>query len=124
MPATRECGRDLKEQRRFADSRIAAKEQHRSADQSAARHPSEFGNAGGKTRCLMRRALQRLDGEWAPLSRGPARTLGAFLDQRIPFVAGFAFARPAREGGAAVLASEVLCARRHLSVPVIQMAAQ
>src|SRR5215472_8913168 len=123
MPATCECGGDLEKQRRFADSGIAAKEQHRSANQSAARDPIELSDAGGKARRLVRRALQRLDGERAALAHGPSRTLGAFLNQRIPFAAGFAFACPASEGGAAVLANEVLRARRHLPAPVFEMAA-
>src|ERR1700746_1831879 len=115
MPATRECRRDVQKQRRFADPGIAAEEQHRTADQPAPWYPIEFGDAGGKSRRLLRRALQWLDGERTTLAHGPPQTLGAFLDQGIPFAAGLAFARPAREGGAAVLANEILRACRHLS---------
>jgi hypothetical protein len=123
MPAARECSRDLKEQGRFADSRIAAKEQHRSANKAAASDPIELGDAGGKARRLVRRPLQGLDGERTTLAHWPPRTLGAFLDECVPLAAGFALARPARESGPAILANKILRARRHLTAPVIEMTA-
>ena len=45
VPGAGEGGRDLQQQRRFADAGIAAEEQHRAAHQAAAGHPVEFGDA-------------------------------------------------------------------------------
>src|SRR5690348_12262183 len=127
MTGSRKCGRDLKEQRGFADTGVAAKEQHRPAHQPTAGDSIEFGDAGGKARRLLSRPLQGFDRKGAALAHLPSwspRTFGAFLDQRVPFAAGLAFARPARGSGPAILANKILRTRRHLSAPVTQMAAQ
>jgi hypothetical protein len=57
MTASRECRRDFKEQRRFADPGVAAKKQHGAANEPTAGDPIELGDAGGKARRLMCRAL-------------------------------------------------------------------
>ena len=114
LAAARERGRDLDQQRRFADARIAAEQQHRAAHQPAAGDAVEFGDARGEPRRFLRLALERLDGEQPAFARRTRRRRGAFLDERIPLAACFATAGPARRGGAAVLTDEVLRARRHL----------
>ena len=112
-----ECRRDVKKQGRFADPGIAAKQQDRTADQPAAGNAIELADAGGKPGRFMRGALERLDSEPPALVRRTPAAFGAFLDQRIPLAAGLALAGPAREGGAAILADEALCARRHVTNP-------
>ena len=109
----REGGRDLDQQRRFADAGIAAEQQHRAAHKSAAGHAVEFGDAGAEARRLVRFTLERFDGEQPALARRARLCAAAFLDKRIPGSASVAAAGPARGRGAAILANKILCARNH-----------
>ena len=53
MPLSGEGGRGLHEERGLADAGIAAQQDHRAAYESAAGHPVEFGDAGGRARRLL-----------------------------------------------------------------------
>src|SRR5205823_6070109 len=101
--------RNLDEQRRFSNSRIAAEEEHRSADETAAGDAIEFGNSGSEAGRLGGVAGERFEREDAPLGsrnamRSSAGGSGALLYDRIPFSARGAVALPAAEDCAAVLA--------------------
>ncbi len=91
----REGRRNVEQQRRFADSRIAAEQEYRAAHQTAAGHAVEFGNAGRQPRrFIARAALDLFDRERPSFARRAARPLGAFLDDRIPFAARLRICRP------------------------------
>jgi len=118
MARARELGRDLEQQRRFADARIAAEQQHRSAHQAAAGDTVELGDAASEPRRVMGLARERLERELAALARrapglrGPRRSGGFFRDG-VPLAAGVALALPAAIDGAAVLADEGELATGH-----------
>ena len=113
MPQPRQRGADLDQQGGFADAGIAADQQHRAAHEAAAGDAIEFADRRGEARRFMRLSGERLERERTALAGrapGPARAqrrVACFLDQRVPFAAGFAFALPAAEGGAAILADEI-----------------
>src|SRR5262249_30357397 len=101
--------RHLDQQRRLANARVAAEQQHRATYEPAAGDAVELGNVAGETRGVVRLAGERLEREWAPLARRLAWELrarggGILLGDRIPLAAGVALALPAAVGGAAVLA--------------------
>ncbi len=104
----------LQKKRRLADAGVAADQQHRARNETAAAHAVEFGNAGDEARRVGRFARHRDEFDVSPLLAaafcGPARDAGAFgdfLDDRVPLAAGFAPPRPARSNRAAGLADEV-----------------
>ena len=87
--------RRLKQQRRFADTRIAAHQNGRCRDQPAAQHPVEFGNCAG---CSRRRRFgagqirqrDRLAALRAQRLCAGAAGQGRFFDDRVPFATGVA----------------------------------
>ncbi len=102
----------LKEQRRLADSGIAADQQCRAAHQPAAGHPVELGDTRPDPRRLGGVAGQPLQRDEAALAGAPLRASGdaartRLLDQRIPFAAVVALALPARAHRPAILADEL-----------------
>ncbi len=109
-----ERGRRLHQERRLADARIAADQDGRAAHEAAAGGPVEFGDAGRDARRVLDLARQGGQRDCAALARAAqalrsaADAAGrAFLDQRVPLAAGFAFAPPARGDVAAGLADEL-----------------
>ena len=109
----------LDQQGRFADAGIAAHQQDGAAHKAAAGDAVEFGDAGGQARGVMRVAGERLERKqaaFAGLTARPGGPLGAFLAQRVPLAASLAFALPAAEGGAAVLADEAQAALGHSGI--------
>src|SRR5262245_1164239 len=113
MTRARERGGHLNEQRRLADARIAAEQQHRATHEATAGHAVEFGDAGGKPRRIVALAGQRLEREWPALARRASRhrrprSRRGFLSDRVPLAAGVPLALPAPVGGAAVLTDEGL----------------
>ena len=115
LTAKRHGGAGLQQQRRFADTRLAAEQQHGARHEAATGDAIEFGDAGLDARIGPAFADKALNIE------NPARdgTLcgaradaggGRFLDDRVPLAAGFAAALPAIRHCAAVLADEG-CAR-------------
>src|SRR5262249_30709981 len=118
MSGLGEGGRDLDQQRRFADAGITAEEEHRAADEPAAGDAVELGDAASESRCVVRRAGERLEREQAALARRTPghlrpRGRGAFLGDGVPFATGVALALPAAINGAAVLADEAGVATGH-----------
>ena len=113
MAARCRVGRQrLQDQRRFADTRIAAHEQRRARHESAARHAIEFGNAGDAARRRFVFGFQVFKREGTS-ARGPAATCASgkprtFFGDRIPAAAGLALAGPFGVRGAAGLADESL----------------
>ena len=99
MPAARDLGRGLKQQCRFADARIAAQQDCRPRDQSAAQRAIEFGEAGGLARRQGAGLVELDELDRAP----PARQIvfhrehrrRSILRQRVPFGAIGALPLPA-----------------------------
>ena len=113
-----ERGRDLEQERRFADPRIAAQEEDRSAHEAAAGDAVELGQPAGEAGRIARFAGERLERELSALARRPPRhgrprQRRALLGDGVPLAAGVAFALPASIGGAAILADEGELATRH-----------
>src|SRR5205814_1914419 len=112
LAGARERGRRLDQQGRLADARIAADQQRRAADETAAGDAVELGHPGSDARRLMGFAGERLERERPALAGGPpearprARRAGRLLDDGVPFSARLALALPAPGDGAAVLAYE------------------
>src|SRR5262249_26271717 len=116
MSAAGQRGRDLDQQRRFADAGIAAEEQHRTAHEAAAGDAIEFGEPRGEPRSVAPRAGERLERKQPPPARRTAGHLWAraiLLGNGVPFATGLAFALPAAVGRTAVLADEVCFATSH-----------
>src|SRR5262249_59282313 len=91
-------GRDLDQQRRFADTGIAAEEQHRAAHEAAAGDAIEFGEPRGEPRSVAPRAGERLERKQPPLAwrtAGHLRARATPLRNRVPFATSLAFALPA-----------------------------
>ena len=112
----RQQGRRLDQERRLADTGIAADEQHRAAHESAADDAVKLGHAGGKPRRVVGVPRQRLEREYAALADRPAprpgrgeRAASRFLCESVPFAAGVALALPAVVGCTAVLADKARC---------------
>src|SRR5215208_2564798 len=111
-------GGDLHQQRRLADPRIAAEQQHRATHKAAASNPVELGDAAGEPRRVVGFAGEGLEREQPPLARraaGHRRARGrrCFLGNGVPIAAGVALALPPGIGGAAVLADEARFAAGH-----------
>ena len=70
LAALRQRGRGLDQQRRLADARIAADQQHRAAHEAAAGDAVELGDAGRDARRFRAAALQGLEREQAALAAG------------------------------------------------------
>src|SRR5258706_15990037 len=101
----------LGQQRRLADAGVAAAQQPRAPDKTAAGDAIELSHAGGEARGLVALAGQCLQRELTALAPGADRgrhrgRAGVLFDQRVPLVARFALALPAAKRGAAVLADE------------------
>src|SRR6266403_1540274 len=101
----------LRQQRRLADAGVAADQQHRAPDKTAAGDAIELSHAGGEARGLVALAGQCLQRELTALAPGADRgrhrgRAGVLFDQRVPLVARFALALPAAIRGAAVLTDE------------------
>ena len=90
VPVARQPRRDLQQQRRLADPRIAADQHRRARDDAAADRPVELGKTA-------RQPLGKRRGRFEPdqrnhppaalqivLGREDARHLGGFLDERVP----------------------------------------
>src|SRR5215475_8494542 len=123
MSCESERSGSLDQQRRLPDTGIAANQQHGTAYESASRHPIKFGNTGGQAWGVVRLAGERLQRKKPAFARFAARTtaLRAFLTERIPLATSLAFALPAAEGGAAVLAYEGQVAFRHGNRPTLEV---
>ena len=107
-----QCGAGLHQQCRLADAGVAADQDHRSLDETAACHPVELGDAGGDARRLVIAPGQPLQPEH-PAARPPRpdrppasgqRCRNRFLGDGVPAAAGIAATLPAAVGGAAGLA--------------------
>ncbi len=113
VTAARQRRHGLNEQCGFADPGIAAQQQHRAADKTAAGDAVEFSHARGEARGVLGLSGQRLELKLAALPSRPSGAGGtpadtpiavALFDECIPLAAGLAFALPERRGAAAVLA--------------------
>ncbi len=97
--------RDLQQQRRFADARVAAHEKRRAWHQSAAAHAVELGDAGEAPRQPLMRGIEALERELATRAAQALRhDARRFLGERVPRAAGIALAAPFRMRGATLLA--------------------
>ena len=110
-PGARQRGRRLEHERGLADARIAADQDRRAVDQTAAEHAIELGDRGGQTRRSGRGARQ--PDQLEPLRRARAHALGhrrrrALRGERVPLAAGVAAPGPFGVNRAAALA-DVLC---------------
>ena len=109
LPGHRRAGLD--QQRGLADARLAAEQQHRAGDESAARHAIELVDSRSEPPLRQLRRVQGAEGEDPALARRPG-ALGAdadgpgILDHRVPGRAGLAAPLPARGDVAAGLADE------------------
>jgi hypothetical protein len=109
----RQKRRGLDQERRLADTGIAADQQHRAAHKAAADDAIHLGHAGGKPRRVVRIPGQRFEREYAAFAgragrragRGE-RAAGCLLGQGVPFAAGLALAQPAAIRCTAVLADK------------------
>ena len=105
----RRRGARLDQEGGLADARFAADQRRRSGHEAAARDPVQLGDPRDDPRLGLRLARKILERE-GPASRAAPRCRAAdaesrgFLDDRVPFPAGFALALPALRDGAAVLA--------------------
>ncbi|CUX24933.1 hypothetical protein AGR7C_Cc160327 [Agrobacterium deltaense Zutra 3/1] len=119
MPAPRKGRCGLHQQRRFADARITADQNRRTAHETAAGRPVEFADTGRDTRRLFDFTGKRGERD-GPALLGRLARPGAdaahrvFLDDGIPLAAAFAFSRPAGVNRAAVLAHELGLGFGHL----------
>ena len=99
----------LQQQRRLADARVAAQQDHAAGNEASAQHPVELLDAGGKPRHVPGRdRAQRPDfaagaGQALETRRGGRRHR---LDQRVPSAAVRTLALPLRQGPAALGATE------------------
>jgi len=108
----RQQTQDLQEQGRFADARVTAQQDQRTADKATAQHSVELGQATGQAGLAVRDDLAEIDhGRFADPCRtrclaviqpaGAARGLGAggtsdhpFLDEGVPGATAGTFAQP------------------------------
>lgn len=119
MTAPREGRRCLHQQRRFADTRIAADQDRRTAHKTAAGRPVELADPCRNARRFLDLAGKRGERDSATLFGRLARpgTDAAhriLFDDGIPLAAAFAFSRPAGVNRAAVLAHELGLGFGHL----------
>ena len=112
MALAREDGAGLYQERGFADSGLAAQQDHRARHEPTAGHPVQLAHPRDNARGALGLAGQALQRKDAALAR-PARRLGSdagahlLLHDAVPAVAGLALAQPPLGQGAAVLADEV-----------------
>ena len=111
MAGAGDRGGGLDQQRRFADARIAAHQQHGAAHESAAGDPVELRESGRRARGIVCGAGKRMEHERPPLAirlagAGRHRRFARLLRDGVPRAAGIALALPAAKHGAAVLADE------------------
>ncbi|CUX29170.1 hypothetical protein AGR7B_Cc50034 [Agrobacterium deltaense RV3] len=116
-PRKSRCG--LHEERRFADTRIAADQNRRTAHETAAGRPVEFADAGRNARRFLDLAGKRGEGDRPTLLGclawpGADATHRILFDDGVPLAAAFAFSRPAGVNRAAVLAHELGLGFGHL----------
>src|SRR5215208_6856169 len=112
MAGPRQEAGGLCQQRRFADAGIAADQQHRAFDKTAAGDAIQFSHSRGEARDLVALAGEGFQREQPALALGAdgdrhrGRAGYVLLDQRIPLAAGFALALPAIIRRTAILADE------------------
>src|SRR5262245_3867772 len=121
-PVTCACerGGGLNQQRGLSNPWVAADEKHRTANETAAGDTVEFIDPRYQARGIVSLSGQCLESKQATsawFATRPGRPLGPFLAERIPLTAGLAFALPAAEGGAAVLANKGEAALGHRESP-------
>src|SRR5258705_13864683 len=101
----------LRQQRRLADAGVAADQQHRAPDKTAAGDAIELSHAGGEARGLVALAGQWLQRELTALAPGadrgpPPGRARVLFGKRVPLPARLPLALPAAIRGAALLPSE------------------
>src|SRR5438128_5390994 len=111
MAGPRQQAGGLRQQRRLADAGVAADQQHRAPDKTAAGDAIKLGHSGRKARGLVALAGQCFQRELTALASGADRgrhrgRAGVLFDQRVPLAAGFALALPTVMRRAAVLADK------------------
>ncbi len=120
MAGPRQEAGGLRQKCRLADAGVAADQQHRAPDKTAAGDAIKLGHSGRQAGGLVALAGQCFQREQPALAsgadRGRHRRARLLLHQRVPLVAGFALALPAAMRGAAVLADKGKCGFGHQGV--------
>ena len=106
---SRQGGRRLQQQRRFADAGITADQDRRGGHEATAQHPVQLGDAGGAARRRLGGAgeVDECDTPTRSALGGRAGALGnRLLHDGVPLAAGLAATDPSRADATATLADE------------------